>query len=165
MSRCLFIYLIFCSLVCFFIHCSSDTEGEKGDDAGADTGIRTCRNSAQCRADEECVNAICVKKNPKDAEADVISDIDTADISPDIITDTGGDGESGDITDGGADIADITDTSDIQQEFRAGIISVYEGAAGECSNEEYFLKSVSGYSGMSIMSNGDFSVNSGAKFK
>ncbi|MCX7957685.1 MAG: hypothetical protein N3B13_01405 [Deltaproteobacteria bacterium] len=150
-------------LFVFLICCSSDTEGDKGNGTGTDTGIRTCKNSAQCKPDEECANNVCVKKTPKDAEATDISDI-YADIKADIDTDA----EVQDIYDAGIDAGDITDASDISDAetgYRIGIMSVYEGAAGECINEEYRLRSVSGYSGVTDMRNEEYTVRSGAKFR
>jgi hypothetical protein len=147
-----------------FSFCSSDTEGGGNKDAGEDAGLRTCKNSAQCNKNEECVNGLCVTKNPQDATADNIAlDIEDADVvGEDIeITDSIPDV---DILDGGDTLTDITDV-EISTEYNIGIMSVYEGSAGECSNEEYILKSVSGYSGMGMMEGEEYTIMSGARFK
>ncbi len=152
------------ALSIFLFSCSSDSEWNGNIDAGADTGMRKCKNSAQCNADEVCQNSICVKKEPRDAgdggEVEDIYDIIHSDISEDI-SDTFIDVE---ILDGGDLTSDISDIG-ISTEYNLGISSIYEGTAGECSNDEYILKSVSGYSGMNTIENDEFTIISGARFK
>lgn len=160
----IFIFLVFILLSAFIFSCSSDTDGGGSKDIGEDAGLRTCKNSAQCNKNEECVNGLCVTKNPQDATADNIGldiedadvvgeDIEIADSIPDV-----------DILDGGDTLTDITDV-EISTEYNIGIMSVYEGSAGECSNEEYILKSVSGYSGMGVIEDEEYTIMSGARFK
>lgn len=153
---------LFLSLLFLFASCSSDSSSSGDDVADKDANVRFCKNSAQCNTDEECVNNVCVKKSYKDAGSDIVSqdnkemDIEIEDIT---ITDSEGVDAIPDVT---ADVIDITDGG---VEYRVGIMSVYEGAAGECENDEYIMRSVSGYSGMSRMEGDEYRVTSGARFK
>ncbi len=142
-----------------FYFCSSDTEGDKIPDTGVDSGLRFCKNSAQCKLDEECSGNVCVPRSPKDAETDTISDITDIQIedTSDTLTDIS------DLQDV-EDISDITDT-DIPEGYISGISSVYEGSAGECANNEYTIRSVSGYSGWNIIKNNEYTINAQARFK
>ena len=159
----LFLLFGFYTLI-VFNNCSSDTEGDTKEDAGKGSGVRVCKNSAQCSFDEECIDSVCVKKSPKDAESDTHLDTNTSDASDDIDTGIISDSETDiEIIDSGLDSG--TDIRDIDSQYRIGISSVYDGTANECSNDEYILRSVSGYSGMSIMTNEDYHLNPQARFK
>ncbi|MCX7944551.1 MAG: hypothetical protein N2746_08595, partial [Deltaproteobacteria bacterium] len=69
-------YLFAFILASLFITCSSETEGDKVDGSTmGDSGIRTCKNTAQCRSDEECVNGVCVKRSPRDVGMDEVVEI------------------------------------------------------------------------------------------
>ncbi|MCX7944193.1 MAG: hypothetical protein N2746_06770, partial [Deltaproteobacteria bacterium] len=120
-------------------------------------GIRTCKNTAQCRSDEECVNGVCVKRSPRDVGMDEV-----VEIPMDVGLDIGEDSYANDIYDVGEG---VYDARDIEIGYSIGIMSVYEGSAGECWNEGYVLRSVSGYSGVKEMGDGEYTVKSGARFK
>jgi len=134
--------------------CSSDTGGNNVSDAEGDIGLRLCKNSAQCNPDEECINNVCQKKSPKDAESDIYEDVifDVADVTTDVLEDI--------------EIEDVADVGiDVVSGYNSGISSVYEGVAGECEDGEYVVKSVSGYGGMRGMENEEFTVYNEARFK
>jgi hypothetical protein len=134
--------------------CSSDTGGNNITDVEGDVGLRLCKNSAQCKPDEECINNVCQKRSPRDAEVDINADviIDVADVTTEVLEDI--------------EIEDVADVGiDVVSGYNSGISSVYEGVAGECEDGEYIVKSVSGYGGMRRMENEEFTVNNGARFK
>jgi|GEM_PF-2504903 len=168
-----FLLLLLIFSIVILNSCSSDSEGGKVDDTGQDVDIRFCKNSAQCKPDEKCSNGICVKKNLEDATYDIIEDSNIQDIDDVDITDVFTDDVIADV-DNFTDVdisdiqdvtADITDISDISQEYKIGTMSIYEGAAGVCESDEYLLKSVSGYSGWNILENEEYTINVQARFK
>jgi len=161
------LFLIFVPFMFFLSYsCSSDTGGNNITDVEGDVGLRLCKNSAQCKPDEECINNVCQKRGPKDAEVDINADviIDVADVTTEVLEDI----EIEDVADVGEDveIGDGGDAGiDVVSGYNSGISSVYEGVAGECEDGEYIVKSVSGYGGMGRMENEEFTVNNGARFK
>ena len=157
------LFLIFPFMSFLSYSCSSGTGGNNITDVEGDVGLRLCKNSAQCKPDEECINNVCQKRGLRDAESDIQEDtlLDVADIFTDISEDT----QVEDIADSGIDSEPGDGGVDVSIEYKAGISSIYEGSAGACEDEEYMVKSVSGYGGMRIMEDGDYTVYSGARFK
>lgn len=159
----IFLILSFSCLL-FIFSCSDSSGGSSLQDATSDIHIRTCTNSAQCKVDEKCINGVCQKREIEDTGMDIFVDSSydieyrDSELSDGLITDIG--------IDIGFSDTDITDVGgDVSLEYFLGISSVYEGSTGECSGEEYIVKSVSGYSGVPIMSTDEYTVYSGARFK
>lgn len=143
------------SYASLLLSCSDSSSGSTMDDSPSDIDIIYCRNSAQCLPDEVCVNGICQKI--VDAQGEIPSD-SLHDLSD---TDTDGEIFEPDIEISDTGISDYGDVgADVISEYTLGISSVYEGSAGECINEEYNLRSVSGYSGMGIIGNDEYEINS-----
>jgi hypothetical protein len=157
------LFLLFTFIIPFIYYCSSETGGNNTSDAADVTGLRFCKNSAQCKPDEECINNVCQKRGPVDAESDIYVDVlsDATDVYTDISEDT----QVEDVIDYGIDSGPVDGGSDIPIEYKAGIGSIYEGSAGECEDGEYVVKSVSGYGGTRVMEDEDYKVYSGARFK
>lgn len=137
------------------LSCSDSSSDSTKDDSFSDIAIRYCRNSAHCLPDEVCVKGICQKKDTVD-----VGEENYPDSSYDLL-DTAGEISNLDIEISDIEISDYGDVGvDIISEYTLGISSVYEGSAGESINEEYNLRSVSGYSGMGIIGNDEYEINS-----
>ncbi|MCX7958294.1 MAG: choice-of-anchor D domain-containing protein, partial [Deltaproteobacteria bacterium] len=56
--------ILFLMLV-FLVNCGDSVNSLVGDSGSTDVSLRPCKNNAQCNADEECKNNVCVKKESK----------------------------------------------------------------------------------------------------